>query len=140
MKFDLTNAFEREKAKVYFDKLHKKGCKIELSEKQKIRSIAANNLFHLWIAVFAEHIGELELDVVKRYVKRALLGTREVVIKATGETQVEDFKTSAMSTKELSDFMDKFKMWADTEFGCYLPYIFEPGYEEMIEHYSIYKK
>ena len=140
MKFDLTNAFEREKAKVYFDKLLKKECKIELSEKQKQRTLNQNSLFHLWIAVFAEHIGELELDVVKRYVKRALLGTREIVIKATGESQIEDFKTSAMSTKELSDFMDKFKMWADADFGCYLPYIFDPGYEEMIEHYSRYDR
>lgn len=50
--------------------------------------------------------------------------------------QQVDYKTSEMSTSELSSFMDKMKMWAQSELGCYLPYFGDPGYEEMVSEYN----
>ena len=41
-----------------------------------------------------------------------------------------------MSTSELSSFMDKMKIWAQSELGCYLPYFGDPGYEEMASEYN----
>lgn len=61
---------------------------------------------------------------------------RERVDHFTGEVVKDDYHTSGMSTKELSDLMDRMKIWAQTEFGCYLPYWKDPGYEEMMEMYK----
>ena len=134
MKYNLSNRFECEKCDVYYAKLKRDGKKIELTEKQK-RTLSQNALFHVWVAVFAEFIGEVSIEACKTDVKRYLLGARERVSKITGKTEMEDYKTSEMSTKELSDFMDKFKIWAQTE-GCYLPYWKEQGFDEMIEQYK----
>ena len=41
-----------------------------------------------------------------------------------------------MSASELSSFMDKMKIWAQSELGCYLPYFGDPGYEEMVAEYN----
>lgn len=68
--------------------------------------------------------------------KRKLLGRKPVVNIITGETDWEDYKTSEMSVAELSSFMEKFKMFAQTDFGCYLPYYGDVGYEEMMREYK----
>lgn len=136
MRFDLNNNFDRERFKSFSEKLLSNRKKVELTEKKGKRTLSQNALFHLWIAVLADHIGEVDLNSVKRDLKRTLLGMREVSNRFTGERQMEDFSTSEMDIKELSDFMDKFKIWANTDFGCYLPYVGDPGYDQMIEMYN----
>jgi hypothetical protein len=135
MILDLSKQFDIERAKTYFNKLIEKRVKIELCEKREKRTINQNSLCHLWYRVFADHIGELSYENCKRDVKRYLLGTIERVNRFTGEVMFEDYRTSAMDTKELSEFMNKFKIFAQTEFGCYLPYFDDVGYEELIEMY-----
>lgn len=132
MIFKTDNTFERERAKVYFNKLISSGKTIEVTEKRKVRTLNQNALFHIWVQVIAEHVGYTSFENCKRDIKRTLLGTREEANRITGEIQQVDYKTSEMSTSELSSFMDKMKIWAQTELGCYLPYYGDPGYEEMI--------
>lgn len=103
--------------------------------KRKQRTLNQNALFHLWIQVIADHAGYTSLEDCKRDVKRALLGMREDMNKITGETQMVDYQTSSMTTSELSSLMDKMKVWAQTDLGCYLPYFGDPGYEEMYQQY-----
>ena len=136
MKFNLANNFELEKYKTYSEKLIEKACIVELTEKKKKRTIDQNSLFHLWVAVFADFIGEPSKESCKRDVKRELLGQKVCKNIFTGQSEFEDYKTSEMTTKELGEFMDKFKIWAQTEYGCYLPYFGDAGYEEMIEQYK----
>ena len=136
MKFNLSNKYELAKFKVYAEKLIGKACIVELTEKQKNRTIGQNDLFHKWISVFADHIGEPSFEACKRDVKRYLLGQKIVTNVFTKKDQYEDYKTSEMSIEQLAKFMSKFKIWAQTEFGCYLPYFGDPGYEEMIEQYK----
>ena len=133
MRFDLSKEIDviRLHEKVEYH-IRRQTKKLELTEKRTERTINQNSLFHMWISVFAEDIGELNLDAVKRDVKRTLLGMREVRNRFTGEIQSDDYRTSEMDTKQLSEFMDKFKTWALSEFGCYLPYFGDAGYEEMI--------
>jgi hypothetical protein len=104
-------------------------------EKQK-RTPSQNSLFHVWVAVFADYIGYESREECKKDIKRFFLGMRERVNRITGEIENDDFETSKMSTKELSDFMDRFKVWALTEYNCYLPYWKDAGYDEMIAEYK----
>ena len=136
MKFNLSNQFDLAKFKVYSEKLIGKTCIVELTEKQKNRTIGQNDLFHKWIAVFADFIGEPSRENCKRDVKRYFLGMKEVVNRFTGEIEKDDYKTSEMTVNELADFMNKFKIWADAEYGCYLPYFKDAGFEEMMEQYK----
>lgn len=135
MVFNTRNAFDRERAITYFNKIIKSGEFIEVSMKRKQRTLNQNALFHLWIQVIADHAGYTSLEDCKRDVKRALLGMREDMNKITGETQMADYQTSSMTTSELSSLMDKMKVWAQTDLGCYLPYFGDPGYEEMYQQY-----
>lgn len=135
MVFNTRNAFDRERAITYFNKIIKSGEFIEVSMKRKQRTLNQNALFHLWIQVIADHAGYTSLEDCKRDVKRALLGMREDMNKITGETQMVDYQTSSMTTSELSSLMDKMKVWAQTDLGCYLPYFGDPGYEEMHQQY-----
>lgn len=135
MVFNTRNAFDRERAITYFNKIIKSGEFIEVSMKRKQRTLNQNALFHLWIQVIADHAGYTSLEDCKRDVKRALLGMREDMNKITRETQMVDYQTSSMTTSELSSLMDKMKVWAQTDLGCYLPYFGDPGYEEMYQQY-----
>ena len=135
MVFNTRNAFDRERAITYFNKIIKSGEFIEVSMKRKQRTLNQNALFHLWIQVIADHAGYTSLEDCKRDVKRALLGMREDMNKITGETHMVDYQTSSMTTSELSSLMDKMKVWAQTDLGCYLPYFGDPGYEEMYQQY-----
>ena len=136
MKFNLSNPFEIQRAKTYLNSLIEKHAKIELLHKREKRTLSQNALFHLWLRVFQDHTGELNFEDVKRDVKRTLLGVREVVNKFTGEVTTDDYRTSEMNTKQLSSFMEKFKMWADMNFGCYLPSPDDVGFEDMINEYD----
>ena len=109
---------------------------VSAKKKTKIRSLQASALFHVWIKVFADHIGEPSLERCKTDVKRHILGVKERMSAITGKVEIEDYKTSEMTTGELSSFMEKFKIWAKDEFGCRLPYWREQGYEQMIELYG----
>lgn len=137
MIFNTSNALERERARAYFDKLVKDGKRVEVTEKKRHRTVSQNALFHLWIRVIADHVGYTDVESCKTDVKRTILGMKESVNKLTGEVQTIDYRTSDMTTKELSDFMDKLKTWALSDMGIYLPYFGDPGYEEMINQYYI---
>lgn len=137
--FKTVNRFEAEKSRLYLESLIQKGETCVIGTKGKIRTLDQNALFHVWIKVIADEIGELSYERCKRDVKRTLLGTKEEVNRFTGEILQVDYETSAMTVKELASFMDKIKIWAQTDLGCYLPYWKDPGYEEMINEYK-YKK
>lgn len=99
------------------------------------RNLKQNALFHLWMRVMADELGYPSLEDIKRDVKREILGTREVVNRITAEVQYEDYQTSALTMRQMADFMDKVKIWALTELNVYLPYEGDDGYNELIMHH-----
>lgn len=137
MKYDLSKIADIDRAKVFFEHLVSKRTKIEICQKREKRTLSQNSLFHLWVKVFQEHTGDISFDDCKRDVKRAILGVKEVVNRYTGEVTFDDYKTSLMDTKQLSDFMEKFKVWADIEFGCLLPLPEDRGFDDMIDRYNL---
>ena len=109
---------------------------VSVKKKTQKRSLYASALFHVWIKVFADHIGEVSYESCKTDVKRHILGTKERVSTITGKVEFEDYKTSEMTAAELASFMEKFKIWAKDEFECVLPYWKDAEYEQMIELYG----
>lgn len=141
MLYNSSSDFDAEKAKVYLGKLISKKATIEIIEKRKptdedIRTGRQNNTVHMWFSVMADFIGYTSKDDCKRDIKRVILGQKEFANQLTGEIGFEDYETHTMSVGELSRFMDKFKIWAQQEHGCYLPYFGDPGYSEMIQEYK----
>lgn len=137
--FKSANTFEAERAKAYVLKLIDQKETFAIETKEELRTLAQNALFHLWVKVIADEVGEPSFDRCKRDIKRTILGVKEGVNRFTGEVMVDDYKTSEMSVGELASFMDRMKVWAQTELGCYLPYYKDPGYEEMVNEYK-YRK
>ncbi len=142
MIYDPKSPLDVQKALTKFDKLINGKVPFEIIEKkekknlteEQQRTLRQNSTVHLWFSVFADEIGCTH-DECKRDVKRKLLGRKPVVNVITGETDWEDYKTSEMSVAELSSFMERFKIWANTDYGCYLPYWGDAGYEEMMREY-----
>ena len=134
MRFNLSNDYDVAKFDTYCTKLKRDKKNVELSDKQR-RTIDQNALFHAWIKVFADFVGEVSIEACKQDIKRYFLGTKERVNRITGEVVIEDYKTSEMTTEQLADFMNKFKIWAQGE-GCYLPYWKDAGFDEMISRYE----
>lgn len=138
MIFHTANLFEREKAKVYFNRLVAQKKDIEVKERRMPdkRTLDQNALFHLWVSVIADELGYTDKEACKRDVKRSILGMKEDMNRITGEVIQVDYRTSEMTVSELSSFMDKMKAWAHTDLGIYLPYWRDPGYEEMYQQYK----
>lgn len=142
MRYDPKSPLDVQRATVRFNKLINGQQPFELKEErekknlteEQQRTLRQNSTVHLWFSVFANEIGCTH-DECKRDVKRKLLGRKPVVNVITGETDWEDYHTSEMSVSELSSFMDKFKIFAQQDFGCYLPYWGDVGYEEMMREY-----
>lgn len=137
--FKTVNLFEAKNAEACVAKLIAGKETFAIETIGKRRTLDQNGLFHLWVKVLADETGEPSLKRCKRDIKRTILGMREDVNRFTGEVIQDDYRTSEMSVGELSSFMDKMKIWAQTELGCYLPYWKDPGYEEMVSEYK-YRK
>ena len=137
MNFDFTRPADVLRARTRLEYLIYHQRKAELTEKKdKPRTIPQNNLFHLWVSVVADELGYTDKEACKRDIKRTILGMKDDVNRLTGEVVKVDYKTSEMTEKELSSFMDKMKTWAATDLGIYLPYVGDPGYEEMYNEYK----
>jgi len=106
----------------------------EQTKEEKIRR-RQMNLLHLWLAYFGDYVGEIDKEQVKTDVKRAILGIRMSYNRFSKRNEPSDYHLSQMSVQEASIFMEKFKIWAQTEYGCYLPYENEVGYGQMATAY-----
>ena len=115
---------------MYFKKLLDDKAKIELKKIPAKRTISQNSYVHKLFTLWGSEYG-LTTEEAKITVKRAL-----------GYTYMKNgqeyfTQTSGMDTKELTEFIDKFRTWASHN-GCYLPSADEFGmnyayYESMVE-------
>jgi len=140
MIYDLSNPLDQEKFKIRCNHLFSKGEKVELVKKvdkrisdEDLRSLRQNRTIHMWFTVISDEVG-LNKEDCKRDVKRAILGQKPHMNNITGKIEYVDYKTSEMTISELQSFMEKVKIWAAQELGCYLPYHGDPGYEDMADH------
>ena len=135
MRYDLSKVLPLKNFELKCEECKRKGQVVELTVKSRPRSLNQNSLFHVWVKVFADYIGETDLEACKSMIKNHLLGRKIVQNRFNGQEEMQDFKTRELSNKQMSEFMDKFKAFAMAEYGCYLPYGNEEGYHEMLGEY-----
>ena len=138
MLFDTRNELQKAQGLAYYQKLCDGGRLVEITDKRVMptRTSQQNRTVHMWFGVFADFTGNPSREDTKRQVIRALLGQKPQYNPYTRRDEMVDYHTHEMTVGELSSFMDKFKTWALAEFGCYLPYYGDPGYEEMYQQYK----
>lgn len=125
MILDLHKEADRKRAQVYFDKLMELSSKIELKKIPQRRTLSQNAYLHVLFSLWGNEYG-YSIDEAKIVVKRAL--------KYTYRRNEETFlrHTSDMDSKELTEFIDKFRNWSALQ-GFYLP-----SADEIGENYSDY--
>lgn len=123
MIFNLSNPYEHDKYKEYVNKLFAKRAIVEVTEKRGLRSLKQNSYLHTIIAYFASEYGvsaeEAKIDFYKRACNRDLF----VVQKQNrhGKT-IETLRSSAsLDTQEMTLSIERFRNWAASEAGIYLP-------------------
>lgn len=124
MLYDTSNKLDKNRAIEKFKYLISKGKIIELKEKRKIRSISQNSYLHLILSWFALEMGETLKYTKETTFKKEVnpdIFKYEFVNRKTGEIRTEFKSSSLLNTKEMTTAIDRFRNFASTEFGIYLP-------------------
>ena len=109
----------RKRAEVYFAKLIEQCAKIELKKIPQKRSLSQNAYLHVLFALWGSEYG-YTIEEAKIVVKRLLNYTYEK------NGQMFLVHTSEMNTKELTEFIDRYRNFSANE-GLYLPSADEIG-------------
>lgn len=138
MRYNLSDPLQKAKFLARASYLAEKGKDVDLTELRPIakRTIRQNACWHAWASLIAEIIGEHDVEAVKRDVKRAVIGRKQVTDVLTGEVTYEDYRTHLMTDEEMSSFLTKVKQWAFSTYGWSLPSKEDVGFEEMINSYG----
>lgn len=108
--------FEIKQLQMWLSEL-KDGEELVISVATK-RSSNQNRLFHQWVGLIADYIGESP-EVVKMYLKCKFLGCIEEEIE--GVVYKIPPETSKLNKKQMSDFMQQVYIFATTEMEIKLP-------------------
>ena len=114
MKFDLKNEFWREKARAYLAKLIDKSAQVEITEKKPRRTINQNRYYWVLVQLFAIETGYTR-DEAHAVIKRR---DKSMVYRKNGLVFLKS--TTELDTKEMSDYVERFRKWAALE-GIDLP-------------------
>ena len=123
MTYDLRNPFDKQSARTYLESLIQREAKVNITERRPRRTIPQNSYLHLIIGYFASQTGDT-LDWVKqryfKYLCNPDLFVKEREDKYLGH--VTFLRSSAdLTTEEMSVAIDRFRNWASSEAGIYLP-------------------
>lgn len=93
------------------NKLDKNSYTLTLSDN---RTLQQNNKFHAMVRELADHLGELNIELLKKQIKRELGYYKEEKVETEDTTYslIVYEKTSEMSVRELAEFIKKFEIWA----------------------------
>lgn len=135
--FRITTPKDKEAVKAYLDRLPDgKHYDVVVKLHREKRTLSQNNLFHLWCSCIADETGE-DKARIKILLKEMFLGYKEYGL--FGHKTFSLPSTSALDTKQMSEFMNKVQVWASAEMGILLPvpedeffYQFEEQYKNRI--------
>ena len=114
MLYNLKDSMQRNQAQVSFDHFIETGRVIEMTPKNRKRTVKQLRYVHVIIAYWGCYFG-YNKEEAKVVIKRAL----EYTYDKKGQ---EFFKSLGdMDTGELADFTEKFRNWSSTEHQYYLP-------------------
>lgn len=132
MLYDLSNSLQKEQFKTRCNFLFKKGCIVELTEKKTRRSFKQNAYLHLILGYFGCETGNTIEFVKQEYFKK--LVNPEIFIRDKNDPYLGKIKilrsSSDLDTAEMSTAIERFRNWASSEAGIYLP---DPEDERMLQ-------
>lgn len=134
MLYDLNNPLDTRRFVERVTYLIKKGARIELTEKTQ-RSLSQNNYLHLILTLFAMETGNT-VEYVKEYIyKRAC--NKELYLRRKNDAFLGDIEvlrsSSDLSVEEMTESINRFRNWASSEAGIYLPSADEREMLQIIE-------
>lgn len=106
--------------------------KVKIENYAEKRTLNQNALMWMWMACIERETGSDKQDVHDYYCARFL--SREVDINEVTTTVISG--TSRLNTLQMTNFMDKVKADAATEFGITLPLPEDRYYEQFINEYK----
>lgn len=118
MIYDLSKPLDIRRFKVRCKQLIEQSKKVDLTQKRKRRTLNQNNYLHLILSWFGVETGytleEVKQDIFKRHICKDFFVIEKnsiLVCKSTKE----------LTTKELSQSIDKFRNWSSKDMNIYLP-------------------
>lgn len=99
-----------------------KPWKVTIERETNRRTLSQNALMWAWIDDVVEHVIEHtghDKDEIHDFFKAKFLPTR--LIRIENEIQRATGSTKSLTTKEMTDYMNKIYAWATTELGLFLP-------------------
>lgn len=135
MRYDLSNDFDTQKARMKFEAMISKKAVIEITEKRQ-RTLSQNNYLHVILSYLGLCTGNT-LEYVKSYYYKQHcnpeLFVRKVKDKLTGE-QVTTLRSSSELTKEeMSLSIERFRNFSAKEADVYIPTAEEGAFLRQIE-------
>lgn len=124
MLYNLSSPLDAQNARARLELLIKRGVYAELTEKKPQRSMQQNRYLHLCLGYFASQTGNT-LEWVKKYYYKCHCNrdmfVREKMDAVLGR-MVKYMRSSAdLTTEEMSISIDRFRNWAASEAGIYIP-------------------
>ena len=104
---------------------------VKISRKTKPRTIPQNSLMWMWYKCMEEATGQRKEDFHDYY--KAMFLAREVMIGKRLVTVIGS--TAELNTLQMTDYLEKVKADAATEFGICLPLPGEATYNDFITEY-----
>lgn len=124
MLYNLSNVLDAQNAKTRLELLIKRGVVVELTEKKTKRTLNQNSYLHLLLGYFASKTGNTLEWVKQQYYKRTCnpdLFVSERYDAILGR-YVKYVRSSAdLTTDEMTTSIERFRNWAASEAGIYLP-------------------
>lgn len=124
MLYNLSSPLDEQNARARLDLLVRRKALVELAEKKPRRSLGQNSYLHLLLGYFASQTGNTLEWVKEQYYKKWCnpdIFCRERFDELT-ESQTQYLRSSAeLATEEMSLSIERFRNWAATMAGIYLP-------------------
>lgn len=124
MIYDTSKDFDKQSALAYFNKLILGKKIIEIKEIKPLRTLNQNRYIHLLFNWFAYQTGYTS-DEVKQMVFKQIVNADlfyEGEFETSLGTKIHRFRsTKDLDTKEMTTAIDKFRDYASSEAGIYLP-------------------
>lgn len=131
--FNLKNEYDVPKFKAYVNKLFKERAVVELRKKHPNRTLAQNSYLHLLLGYFGSEYGcsldEAKIDFYKRTCNRDLFERKTVNKKGKEVTYLRS--SAELTTSEMTLSIERFRNFASSEAGIYLP---SPNEREFLIH------
>lgn len=121
--FNLKNEYDIPKFKDYVNKLFRERAVVEVKKKLPNRTLAQNSYLHLLLGYFGSEYGcsleEVKIDFYKRTCNRDLFERKTVNKKGKEITYLRS--SAELTTGEMTLSIDRFRNFASSEAGIYLP-------------------